>query len=79
MMGATMMCCELRWVGHREHYLNTCGNVRQPKGWQRIKDRFRGMWRGIKKGKIDNFSDHSIGDYVKHIKKFVDGKETPQI
>lgn len=62
-----------------EHYLNTWGNVRQPRGWQRIKDRFRGMWRGIKKGKIDNFSDHSIGDYVKHIKKFVDGKETPQI
>ena len=79
-----IVCRVPLWImGYRhhgeEHYLNTWGNVRQPKGWQRIKDRFRGMWRGIKKGKIDNFSDHSIGDYVKHIKKFVDGKETPQI
>ena len=50
-----------------------------PTGYQRIKDRFRGMWRGLKKGKIDNFTDHNIGDYVTHIKKLVDGLETPQI
>ena len=61
-----------------EHYLNTWGNVRTPKGWQRIKDRFRGMWRGIKKGKIDNFSDHNIGDYITHIEKYSKGMETPQ-
>ena len=62
-----------------EHYLNTWGNVRTPKGWQRIKDRFRGMWRGIKKGKIDNFSDHNIGDYITHLKKYKDGLETTQV
>tara|TARA_E500000178_G_scaffold333246_1_gene367934 strand:- start:170 stop:949 length:780 start_codon:yes stop_codon:yes gene_type:complete len=62
-----------------EHYLNTWGNVRTPKGWQRTKDRFRGMWRGMKKGKIDNFSDHNIGDYITHIEKYSKGIETPQV
>lgn len=51
----------------QEHYINAYGKLRQSTGWQRIKDRFRGMWMGLKKGKIDNFSDHNIGDYIKHI------------
>lgn len=50
-----------------EHYINAYGKMRSPTGWQRIKDRFRGMWMGLKKGKIDNFSDHSMVEYVKHI------------
>lgn len=61
-----------------EHYLNTWGNIRKVHGWQRTKDRFRGMWRGIKKGKIDNFSDHSIDQYEMHIKKATKGMETLQ-
>jgi len=52
-----------------EHYLNAYGLKRSPTGWQRIKDRFRGMWMGLKQGKIDNFSDHSMVEYVKHISK----------
>jgi len=52
-----------------EHYLNAYGLKRNPTGWQRVKDRFRGMWMGIKKGTIDNFSDHSMVEYVKHISK----------
>ena len=52
-----------------EHYLNAYGLKRNPTGWQRVKDRFRGMWMGMKKGKIDNFSDHNIGDYINHIEK----------
>jgi hypothetical protein len=27
------------------------------------------MWMGIKAGKIDNFSDHSIAEYIHHIEK----------
>lgn len=50
-----------------EHYINAYGQLRNPSGWQRIKDRFRGMWMGIKKGKIDNFGDHNMSDYIKHI------------
>ena len=49
------------------HYINAYGNVRNPTGWQMFKDRLRGMWMGIKKGKIDNFGDHSMVEYIKHI------------
>jgi len=60
------------------HYLNSYGNVRRPTGWQMIKDRLRGMWTGIKKGKIDNFSDHLIHNYIEHLQNYKDGKENPQ-
>ena len=50
-----------------QHYINAYGNVRTPTGWQMFKDRLRGMWMGIKKGKIDNFGDHSMVEYIKHI------------
>ena len=62
-----------------QHYLNSWGNVRNPSGWQLFKDKLRGMWSGIKQGKIDNFSDHSIGLYVEYLKNYRDGMETPQI
>lgn len=61
-----------------EHYLNAYGNYRKPTGWQRVKDRLRGMWMGIKKGKIDNFSDHSMDEYIKHLETYVSGKENVQ-
>lgn len=62
----------------QEQYFNTWGNLRKMSYWQRCKDRLRGMWRGLKQGKIDNFTDHSIADYAIHCKKLVDGKETEQ-
>lgn len=59
------------FVGYRHHgtenYINAYGNLRSPTGWQRIKDKFRGIWMGLKQGKIDSFSDHSIDEYIKHI------------
>ena len=67
-----------RHDGHRM-YLNTWGNVRKFTPWQRTKDKFRGMWRGIKKGKIDNFADHLIDGYIEHINNWTNGKENPQI
>jgi len=58
-------------MGYKHHgteqYLNAYGKLRNPTGWQRIKDRFRGMRDGLKKGKIDSFSDHSITQYVTYI------------
>ena len=63
----------------QEHYLNAWGNVRTPTGWQRAKDRWRGMWMGIKKGGIDSFSDHSMVNYIAHLEKYASGKETPQV
>lgn len=61
----------LALMGYRhhgtEHYMNAYGQVRKNTGWQRVKDRCRGMWMGIKKGSIDNFSDHSMVNYVANI------------
>lgn len=53
-----------------EHYMNAYGNVRKPTGWQRVKDRWRGMWMGLKKGSIDNFSDHSMIQYVANLERY---------
>jgi triacylglycerol lipase len=62
----------LKAMGYRhhgtEHYMNAYGNVRPMTVWQRMKDRWRGMWMGLKSGKIDNFSDHSMTEYVKNLK-----------
>lgn len=62
------------FLGYRHdgemHYLNAYGNVRNPSNWQMIKDKFRGLWMGLKQGKIDSFSDHSIDEYVKHLEKY---------
>ena len=50
-----------------ECYINAYGQLRTHTLWQRIKDRFRGLWFGLKQGKIDSFSDHSMDEYLKHI------------
>jgi triacylglycerol lipase len=54
--------------GH-EHYMNAYGLERKLTTWQRIKDRWRGMWMGIKSGSIDNFSDHSMVNYIANLEK----------
>jgi len=65
----------LRIMGYRhhgtEHYMNAYGNVRNATGWQRVKDRWRGMLMGLKKGKIDNFSDHSMVEYIGNLERYV--------
>lgn len=55
-----------------EHYMNAYGNVRNPTGYQRFKDRIRGLIMGLKEFKIDSFSDHSMSEYVKNLEKFKD-------
>jgi len=52
-----------------EHYMNAYGEVRKMSGWQRMKDRWRGFAMGLKQGGIDNFSDHSIGNYIANLEK----------
>lgn len=71
------------WImGYRhhgtEHYMNAYGNVRPMTKWQRFKDRWRGMWMGIKKGNIDNFSDHSMSFYIANLEMYKDNKESVQ-
>jgi len=72
----------LALMGYVHHgkirYLNTFGNVREFTFWQRFKDKFRGIWRGLKTFSFKNFSDHSMTNYVAHIAKKVKGEEYPQ-
>ncbi len=59
------------WLGYRHTgrriYINTYGKVRTMTKRQRAKDRWRGFAQGLKKGKVDHFSDHAIARYVDHI------------
>jgi triacylglycerol lipase len=59
------------WLGYRhkgqEVYLNAFGQIRRLCYWQRTKDRWRGFIRGLREGRFDHFSDHSIGQYIGHI------------
>jgi len=68
------------WMGYRhagsEMYLNAYGKVRKVTGWQRTKDLYRGFWMGIKKGRIDNFEDHSIDRYIEYIHSYVEEQES---
>ncbi len=63
-------------MGYTHHgdscYINAYGKVRDLTTWQRTKDKFRGMWMGLKKGRIDNFSDHSIQAYIDHLDAWVE-------
>jgi triacylglycerol lipase len=60
------------------HYLNAYGNVRKPTGWQLFKDKWRGIWMGLKRGQIDSFSDHSMTNYINYLEMYVSGKENSQ-
>jgi triacylglycerol lipase len=67
------------WLGYRhkgqEVYLNAYGKIRDLTHWQRLKDRWRGFIRGLKEGRIDFFADHSIKEYISHIRSAVEDDE----
>jgi len=66
-----LLCMGYKHDG-KEHYLNAYGQLRHMTGWQRIKDRWRGIVMGFQSGGVDNFSDHSITEYIDHISKLED-------
>lgn len=63
------------WMGYRHTgaamYIDSVGLIRKVSKVQRARDRWRGFWAGIKKGKVDHFSDHSMDDYIAHINRAV--------
>jgi triacylglycerol lipase len=67
------------WLGYRhkgpEVYLNAYGKIRRLTRWQRVKDRWRGLLRGIREHRFDPFADHSIVQYVAHIRAAVEEEE----
>ena len=57
-----------------EHYLDSNGMYRQNlTAWQRFKDRWSGMLKGLAAGSIDNFSDHSMVNYIAYLEKNQEG------
>jgi triacylglycerol lipase len=71
------------WFGYRhsgqEIYLNANGKIRRMSPWQRTKDRWRGFWRGLRAGRIDHFSDHSLVGYIQHVEAAVEMAETGDV
>jgi triacylglycerol lipase len=67
------------WLGYRhkgqEIYLNAYGQIRRLTTWQRTKDRWRGLVRGLGDGNLDFFVDHSILRYIEHIRRAVEEDE----
>lgn len=67
------------WMGYRHvgvrMYLDSQGRLRKLTKQQRAKDRWRGFVEGVKQGKVDHFSDHSIAGYVDHIADAVEARE----
>jgi hypothetical protein len=61
-------------MGYRHHgteeYICSNGTIRNVAGITKWQDRLKGMWKGLKAGKIDAFSDHSIDEYIKHIENY---------
>ena len=56
------------FMGYRhngeEMYIDRNGNARKIKGWRRVSDRLKGLFRGLKNFEIDYLSDHSCIDYI---------------
>ena len=63
------------WLGFRhkgqEMYLNSYGQICRLSSWQRIKDRWRGFLHGLRQRQFDHFADHSIAQYIGHIRSAV--------
>jgi hypothetical protein len=57
-------------------YLNAHGRIRRLTWWQRVKDRWRGFVGGLREGRFDPFSDHSISRYIDCIWREVQEQET---
>lgn len=63
-----------RWMGYRhmgrEIYLNRRGKISSLPIWLRWSDAWRGFLQSLRKWKFDQFSDHSMIDYIGHIEKY---------
>ena len=60
------------------YYMNHWGNLRALTWTQLVQDRLRGFWKGIKKGEINFFSNHSITRYKENLERWARGEERPQ-
>lgn len=63
-----------RWLGYRhmgqEIYLNRFGKISYLRSWLRVRDRVLGLIAALRLRKIDYFSDHSMEEYITHIRQY---------
>ena len=67
----------LRVMGYRHDghlmYIRHDGSIDDDgkfKWHRRFKDRMQGMWGGLKHGKVDNFADHAMAEYIPHLENW---------
>ncbi|MEM6330250.1 MAG: lipase family protein [Planctomycetota bacterium] len=65
-----------RWLGYRhtghEFYLDRNGRLSDIDGVLRLRDRFWGFLRSLKRWRIDHFSDHLMGEYITAIRRLME-------
>jgi triacylglycerol lipase len=62
----------------QQMYINHYGNVRPVTAVQQLKDRWRGLVKGLKAKKINYIINHDINRYVTNIERWRDDIENPQ-
>lgn len=66
------------FLGYRhcggEVYIDSNGKIRLVGLIAKKRDRWKGFWRGLRRWKIDHFSDHSIHGYIQAVKKACDAE-----
>ncbi len=64
------------WCGYRhsgqQMYFDCRGKFRKVNAIQRARDRWRGLWMGLKKRQFDMLSDHSVALYVEMLAMAID-------
>ncbi|WP_231993652.1 lipase family protein [Pseudobythopirellula maris] len=64
------------WLGYahggREIYLNRKGQISDVEGVWKMRDRFWGFWRSLRRGRVDHFSDHLMTEYIGALQVLVD-------
>ena len=52
----------------QEIYINRRGRISNLRSWLRVRDRFLGLLASLRLWKLDYPSDHSMVDYIRHIR-----------
>ncbi|MFT5299482.1 MAG: triacylglycerol lipase [Mariniblastus sp.] len=58
-----------------EMYLNRLGQLKDLRGWRRVSDRIQGFFLSLKRGRIDQLSDHASPGYIDAIFNIIRSEE----
>jgi triacylglycerol lipase len=67
------------WMGYRHAgrlmYFDSNGKFRRLSPSQRAKDRWRGLWQGLKSGQLDPLTDHLCSNYIRYLADAVSAED----